>query len=288
MPEGELDLSRQGVAALPDLRGGQGPDITHRVYFRVGDIHELPKPHETEGQKDEHHPGRGDIGELGYGLIAECRHHRNESPYHGNGDHPTDTGRIEVIEARHGDIEPDAYGGRRDGDHGAGQEAEHHAVGQVVEDHQVATADLFQLVVEGQSDTGGNGCTDEYPAQDGQRVAQQQSHNQVKGTRARGDKEGANHQFGTGAVFARIHADETLEAQVGLGRHRLAFEFTRGRLSLLCSFACCHRSLPSVIGPLARSLTGDREEHSPAFGRTHQRQRAPTRFTRSSRQDAKF
>ena len=85
--------------------------------------------------------------------------------------HPADAVRVEVVQARHGEVEPDAdrRGGHRD--HRAGQEAEHHAVGEVVDRDELAAADLLELEVERQARAHGDGRRQEHPAQHGQQVA---------------------------------------------------------------------------------------------------------------------
>ena len=94
-----------------------------------------PQRDDAEGQKHQHHPRRGDVGEFRHTLIPERSHDRDRASDRQTGHHPIDARGVLVHQAGHRQIEdrPERRGGH--GHHRAGQETEHDAVGQIVERH---------------------------------------------------------------------------------------------------------------------------------------------------------
>ena len=164
VPYCELHLARQGPSTLPDIVLCQLPDVSERANIGIRGDNELSQTDESESKEDQNHPGRGHVGELGHGRIAVGCNDGNQSSDARYGYDPSDAVGIEVVESRHLELDPDADGRRRDGDHCPGEKAEHHAVGEIIERHELSPAYFFQLVIERQTLARGNGCAQEHPA----------------------------------------------------------------------------------------------------------------------------
>ena len=217
VPEGELHLARQRIAACPDHRLRGIPQPTTRIHA------ELTQPDETKGEKHEHHPRRGDIGHARHEGIPVRGYQGHRAPEQQNGDDPSQAVGIDVVQLRHREVEPHAKRSRRDGDHRAGQEAEHHAVGQVVGDSEPAAADSFELVIQRQARARRDRRRHEHPAEDRQQVADEQPDDEIERADAGGHEQRTDHQLGARGVLAGVLADKAPEPQPRPFRHGFAF-----------------------------------------------------------------
>ena len=188
-------------------------------------VEEIAETDEAERDEHEDHPGRRVVCHPGNDVVAGCRHVRDGAAEHEHGDDPAQTVGRKVVEPRHRKPEPHAECRRRYGHHRARQEAERDAVHGVVQDHELPPYDLFQLVVEGQSNAGRNRRRHQSPAQDGEEIADQQTKQEVGGADARRDEQRSDHQFRAGRVLGGVLTDEALEAQLRRRRHGLSFVF---------------------------------------------------------------
>ena len=69
-------------------------------------VEKLAGGHKSEGQEDQHHPGRGDVGELRDALVAVAATIEISGTDDQHGQHPAETVGIDVGQFRHGEIEP--------------------------------------------------------------------------------------------------------------------------------------------------------------------------------------
>lgn len=104
------------------------------------------------------------------------------------------------------------------------RKAEEESISDVVHEDQPRPAYLLQLVVQGQPDTGSNGCADKGPAQDGQQISNQQPYQKIKRTDARCQEKRTDHEFRARNVFAAVHADETAPVLEIMIRNGLSLE----------------------------------------------------------------
>ena len=186
-------------------------------------------------------------------------------------DHPADAVRVEVVQPRHGDVEPDARRRRVHRDHRPGQEAEHHAVGEVVGRDQAcgrrssragsraSGARAWRWAPSGTSSSAPPaGCRRSRPP------------TTVDGADAGGDEQRADHQLGAGGVLAGVLADEAREAEPGALRHGLALVLVDG-LGLLRRWCRqpCVRPIVTACGRRRR-----RQRPRGGWGRTAPREPA--------------
>jgi hypothetical protein len=210
------------------------------------------QPDNAKGDKNQHHPRRGNVGEAGHKAVTIGGDDGEKHPRGQHCHYPARAGGQGVSQLWHGELEIDAERGGGNGYHGPRQDGEHHAIGQVVEHHQAPAANLLKLEVKRQSCTRGNRRGEEGPAQNGEQVAELPSSRPKMKSKAltpEARKSGHDHQLRAGDVLARKLTDVILQPEQGLVGHRLTLVFIYRVVVVAVSHLEIQNSLELLLAP---------------------------------------
>ena len=102
MPKGEFRLAWLRRAAGPYCRGSDVPEISEGLQTH------LTKADDAEAEKDQNHPGRGNVGEPRHKTVAVRRNDREERARGEHSQDPAESCGEGIGQFRHGELEVDA------------------------------------------------------------------------------------------------------------------------------------------------------------------------------------
>src|SRR5690554_6349245 len=141
MPKGEFTLAFQRNPC-PDGTLGHWPKITDRSNAELGKYCDCCR------YKYHDHPGGRDVGKPAHVFKSKHGHYGGDCPNYKNGKHPVPTGRVNIIEGRHGHIKGDAHCGGRYCDHGACEKAKQSGIDEVVDEGELIPRNFLKLIIK--------------------------------------------------------------------------------------------------------------------------------------------